>query len=53
MVRIHTASGKTTCATLSHSFLTRSAKGVVPIKGSDLQVGTRVPIARFVPPPAR
>jgi DNA-directed RNA polymerase beta' subunit len=49
MVRIKTQSGKSTCMTLSHSFLTRAESGVVPIKGSDLKLGDYVPIARVIP----
>lgn len=50
VVRIRTKSGKMTCATLSHSFLKRTAeRGVEPIKGSDLVVGDRVPVARYIP----
>ena len=49
MVRIHTSSGKTTCATLSHSFLKRTESGIEPILGSELKVGDRVPIARAIP----
>jgi intein/homing endonuclease len=49
LVEIKTKSGRKTVATLSHSFLTRSRDGVVAIKGSDLRVGTRVPIGRQIP----
>ena len=49
MVRIHTASGKTTCCTLSHSFLKRVERGIEPVKGSDLKIGDRVPVAKFIP----
>jgi len=49
LVEIKTKSGRKTTATLSHSFLTRSTNGVVPILGSDLKVGTRVPIGRQIP----
>ena len=49
MVRIHTQSGKTTCATLSHSFLKRTESGIAPVLGSDLKVGDRVPVARVIP----
>jgi DNA-directed RNA polymerase beta' subunit len=51
LVRIRTASGRTTCATLTHSFLRRVENGIVPVLGSDLKVGDRVPIARYVPMP--
>jgi DNA-directed RNA polymerase beta' subunit len=49
LVEIVTKSGRKTTATLTHSFLTRSKTGVVSILGSDLKVGTRVPIAREIP----
>jgi DNA-directed RNA polymerase beta' subunit len=49
MVRVHTRSGKNTCATLSHSFLKRSESSIVPVKGSDLQVGDRLPVAKYIP----
>ena len=49
LVEITTKSGRKTTATLTHSFLTRSTTGVVPILGSELMVGTRVPIARVIP----
>jgi len=49
LVEIKTKSGRKTTATLTHSFLTRSTKGVVSILGSDLKVGTRVPIGRQIP----
>lgn len=49
LVEITTKSGRKTTATLTHSFLTRGPKGVIPILGSELTVGTRVPIARQIP----
>jgi DNA-directed RNA polymerase II subunit RPB1 len=49
LVEITTKSGRKTTATLTHSFLTRGPKGVIPILGSELKVGTRVPIARQIP----
>lgn len=49
MVTILTQSGRTTTATLSHSFLTRAEHGVVPILGSDLKIGDRVPVAKSIP----
>jgi DNA-directed RNA polymerase beta' subunit len=45
LVKITTKSGRSTTATLSHSFLKRTEKGVEPILGSDLALGMRVPIA--------
>ena len=51
LVKVVTKSGRTTTATLSHSFLKRSAsaKGIEPILGSDLKLGMRIPIARTIP----
>jgi DNA-directed RNA polymerase subunit A" len=49
LIKIKTKSGKTTTATLSHSFLKRNETEIVPIKGSDLRVGDRVPVARNIP----
>ena len=49
LVEITTKSGRKTTATLTHSFLTRGPKGVIPILGSELKIGTRVPIARQIP----
>ena len=49
MVKIHTLSGKTTCATLSHSFLKRTERGISPVLGSELKEGDRVPVAKWIP----
>lgn len=49
LVKVTTRSGRTTTATLSHSFLKRSSTGIIPVLGSDLKVGMRIPIAREVP----
>lgn len=49
MVKVTTLSGRTTCATLSHSFLKRTPSGIVPILGSDLSIGDRIPVARIIP----
>jgi len=48
LVKVTTKSGRSTTATLTHSFLKRTEKGVEPILGSDLTVGMRVPIATKV-----
>lgn len=56
LVQVITKSGRKTTATLSHSFLKRGyilpgmKTGVVPVLGSDLKVGMRIPIARSIPP---
>jgi len=49
LLRIFTRSGRTTCATLSHSFLKRIEGGIAPVLGSDLKVGNRVPITKYIP----
>jgi DNA-directed RNA polymerase beta' subunit len=49
LVKVVTKSGRTTTATLSHSFLKRTAKGVAPILGSELEVGMRIPVATYLP----
>ena len=48
LVKVTTKSGRSTTATLTHSFLKRTEKGVEAILGSDLKVGMRVPIAMKV-----
>ena len=49
MVKVTTRTGRTTTATLSHSFLKRTPWGIEPVLGSDLSVGDRIPIARSIP----
>jgi DNA-directed RNA polymerase subunit A" len=49
LVKVTTKSGKTTTATLSHSFLKRTKNGIAPVLGSDLKVGNRIPVAKFIP----
>ena len=49
LVTVYTRSGKKTCATLSHSFLKRTTDGIVPIEGSKLKVGDRIPVAKYIP----
>jgi DNA-directed RNA polymerase subunit A" len=44
LVKIVTRTGREITCTLSHSFLTRKDNAIVPIKGSDLVVGTPIPI---------
>lgn len=44
LVKITTESGRSTTATLSHSFLGRSQDGIVPVKGSELRIGMMVPV---------
>lgn len=50
-IKIYTNSGRYTCTTLSHSHLKRTKDGIIPILGSDLKVGDRIPIASRLPFP--
>lgn len=49
LVEVVTRTGRRTTATLSHSFLKRATEGIVPVLGSDLKVGMRIPVARVIP----
>jgi DNA-directed RNA polymerase beta' subunit len=49
LVKVTTKSGRKTTATLSHSFLRRTTNGIAEIKGSDLEVGMRIPVAYRLP----
>ena len=50
MVTVKTRSGRKTTATLSHSFLKRTKEGsIVPIEGSNLKLGDRIPVTRYIP----
>lgn len=49
LVTVRTKSGRQTTATLSHSFLKRTKTGIEPIEGGQLQIGDRIPIARYIP----
>ena len=49
LVEVITKTGKKTTATLSHSFLRRTRNGIVAIKGGDLKVGDRIPVAKYIP----
>ena len=49
LVKVSTQSGRTTTATLTHSFLRRTANGIAEVKGADLRVGQRIPVAMRQP----
>ena len=49
LVEVVTRTGRRTTATLTHSFLKRATEGIVPVLGSDLKVGMRIPVARMIP----
>jgi DNA-directed RNA polymerase beta' subunit len=46
---VKTRTGRSTKATLSHSFLKRTVNGIVPIEGSKLAVGDRIPVCMNLP----
>jgi DNA-directed RNA polymerase beta' subunit len=48
LVEVFTRTGRSTTATLSHSFLKRTPTGIAPILGSELKVGDRVPVAKCI-----
>jgi DNA-directed RNA polymerase beta' subunit len=48
LVEVYTRSGRKTTATLTHSFLRRSTTGIVPVLGSDLKIGMRIPVAKAI-----
>lgn len=49
MMIVKTRTGRSTKATLSHSFLKRTVNGIVPIEGSKLVVGDRIPVCMNLP----
>jgi DNA-directed RNA polymerase beta' subunit len=49
LMKVWTRSGRMTRATLSHSFLKRTEKGIVPIEGSNLKMGDRIPVSNAIP----
>ena len=49
LMKVTTRSGKTTKATLSHSFLKRVEDGIEPVLGSELKVGQRIPVTKNIP----
>lgn len=48
MMIVKTRTGRSTKAT-SHSFLKRTVNGIVPIEGSKLAVGDRIPVCMILP----
>ena len=49
MMVVKTRTGRSTKATLSHSFLKRTINGIIPIEGSKLAVGDRIPVCMNLP----
>ncbi len=49
LIKIRTRSGRVITATPYHSFVIRYNNEVIPIEGSRLRVGDRIPVIRFMP----
>ena len=49
LVRVTTESGRSVVSTLSHSHLKKDKKNVVPVLGSDLKIGDRIPVIKRSP----
>jgi DNA-directed RNA polymerase beta' subunit len=49
LIKVKTKSGRSTTTTLSHSHLKRTEDGIKSVKGSDLEVGHRIPVAFNIP----
>ncbi|MBI5346981.1 MAG: DNA-directed RNA polymerase subunit A'' [Candidatus Aenigmarchaeota archaeon] len=49
MLRIITSSGRQIIATDSHSFVTRKNNKIVPVAGSALKPGDRIPVMKYLP----
>lgn len=49
LVKVTTESGRSTTTTLSHSHLKKLGNSIVPILGSDLKIGDRIPVIRKSP----
>ncbi len=49
LIKIKTKSGRSITATPYHSFVIRENNKVVPVKGSDLKVGDRIPTVKHIP----
>ena len=51
LVKVTTESGRSVISTLSHSHLKKYKKKVVPVLGSDLKLGDRIPVIKKSPIP--
>lgn len=48
LIKIYTKTGRTVVTTKSHSHLKRTIDSIIPIEGSKLKVGDRIPIAKKI-----
>lgn len=49
LIKIKTRSGREITATDSHSFVVRKNNSITPTTGSDLNLGDRIPVMRYLP----
>ncbi len=49
LIKIKTKSGREITATPYHSFVIRKDNKIIPVKGSELKVGDRIPVVKHVP----
>ncbi len=49
LLKIKTASGREIATTSSHAYVTRKDNSIIPIKGSDLKIGDRIPAIQYLP----
>ena len=49
LVKITTESGRQVTTTLSHSHLKKHNDSIIPVLGSDLNIGDRIPVAKKIP----
>jgi DNA-directed RNA polymerase beta' subunit len=48
MIRVKTRSGREVVTTMSHSHLIRKDQTVQPILGKDMEIGMRIPVAKYI-----
>ncbi|XRO75603.1 DNA-directed RNA polymerase subunit A'' [Methanocaldococcus sp. 28A] len=49
LIKIKTKSGREITATPYHSFVIRKDNKIIPVKGSDLKIGDRIPVVKHIP----
>ena len=49
LLQLTTASGREITATANHSFVIRQANKIIPIMGSQLKMGDRIPVMNYLP----
>lgn len=49
LLKVRTASGREIIATDYHSFVIKEENKIVPVRGSELRLGDRIPVVKFLP----